>query len=293
MFTLMLSLLSFTMLLPFMHRLSQPFREDGAKHDHKLGTPTMGGVLIIGGVLIRCIGQCFSPYWVCLLGFALLGFYDDFLKVIKGSSHGVRPAVKFKLQLILSGLVVLLLQPDTMLSVFGCQVDIGWLYYPFAVFIMVATSNAFNLTDGLDGLAATQGLVLLCFFGLYAQSQAHLSLEFILAMSIMLLTFLVYNWHPAAIFMGDVGSLSVGAFLGLLAIDLKLEFYFILPAMVMIVEVLSVIIQVVSYKQGYGRVFKMAPIHHHYELLGYSERCIVLSCLCLTAALSGLGLWLL
>ncbi|MDC3181004.1 phospho-N-acetylmuramoyl-pentapeptide-transferase [Gammaproteobacteria bacterium] len=288
---LMISLLCFYYGLPQLRTLIQPYREDGAQHQHKIGTPTMGGVLILLAVCIRCMPDIFSPYGFCLLGFFLLGLLDDYAKVKAQSSAGVSPRYKLLMQILLSVVTLSMLEIDTQIDVFGCHFELGGLYYPFAVFLMVASSNALNLTDGLDGLAASQAIIILFYFSIYSILGSSQML-FIQAVTLALMVFLLYNWHPAKVFMGDAGSLSIGAFIGLMAIDLKLEIYFILPAIVMIVEVLSVIIQVVGFKRGYGRIFKMAPIHHHFELSGYKEVTIVLSSCLVTFLLSGLAVWL-
>ncbi len=291
MIAFIISYLCFYYGAPKLAMIVQPYRDDGAKHHHKLGTPTMGGLLVLLAILLRCIDQVFSVYGLCLIGFGALGLYDDYMKVMHQSSRGVTAMQKLLIQVLLSTLLLMCMDLDSVLNFFGHKVDIGMLYPLFAGFLLVATSNAFNLTDGLDGLAATQAILILGFFGIYTawgSNQLVLIQSSIAALGV----FLFYNWYPAKIFMGDVGSLSIGALMALLAIDLKLEIFFILPALVMIVEVLSVIIQVICFKKGYGRVFKMAPIHHHFEIVGYRETSIVLAFGCLTLLMGSIAVWL-
>lgn len=258
----------------------QPIRVDGPKHHNvKENTPTMGGLVILTGALIQftVLGCFWHPITWTLMGFGFIGLYDDVQKVMnKDTYKGIAPKFKFLLQWVLAFWVLWMIPLDTQVSFFGYVLDLGHWYIIFASFIIVATSNAYNLTDGLDGLAATQGLILLFGFGVLAIAKNDLMLvEMITAMWIMLFGFYCVNYHPAKLFMGDVGSLPLGAVLGLLSVLLKVELAFALAASVLVGETVSVILQVFFFKMGYGRIFKMAPFHHHLELSGWHETWIV------------------
>lgn len=284
----------FYIMMGYMRRFSQPFRTDGAKHQQKIGTPTMGGVLIILPVLLKCISFITHPVWFVLCSFGLLGLADDWLKVKYTSSSGISAKIKFISQIVLSMLALVLCDLDTHLTYNNISYDLGILYYVFAVFIIVASSNAMNLTDGIDGLATSQMIIMLLFLGVYAQAIGNESIVlFTLALLSMAAVFLCFNWHPASIFMGDVGSLSIGAVIGLMAVILKLEIWYALASVVLIGEVVSVIIQVGGFKIGYGRLFRMAPYHHHLELKGWSELEIVFSGMCVTTVMGLIAAWLL
>jgi|AntRauTorckE5430_2_1112549.scaffolds.fasta_scaffold00597_10 phospho-N-acetylmuramoyl-pentapeptide-transferase len=280
MIRILLSIISYYIGIVVLRSYVQPIREDGPSHHHlKDQIPTMGGCIMIVGALMQfCYkGYLFHPLSIALFGFGLIGLYDDLCKVrYKNTYAGLIPKHKFFLQILLASVALSLSDLDTSILFFGHLIHLGRIYWVFAAFIIVATSNAYNLTDGLDGLAATQGLLLLFGFGVLSIGFKEFVLfEMISALWIMLFGFLWVNAHPAKLFMGDVGSLSIGAVLGLLAILLKVEIAFAIASAVLVFETISVILQVSFFKMGYGRIFKMAPFHHHLELSGWSESQIV------------------
>lgn len=282
---------------------TQVIRDDGPKgHMKKEGTPTMGGLMIIGSIVITMLlwGDLGNRYVLIMLfsimAFGAIGFYDDYLKVIKRNPRGLRACKKFGAQIAIAGIIsiILYLNPEdpykTLLSVPFFKkvlIDLGVFYIPFAIFVMVGSSNAVNLTDGIDGLAI--GLVaiavvatgVLVYIGghaglakylhvLYLKNTGELTV-FCGAMLGASLGFLWFNAYPAEVFMGDVGSLSLGGALGTLAVITKHEIILAVVGGIFVVETLSVILQVLSYKLTGRRIFKMAPIHHHFELSGWQE----------------------
>ena len=284
----------------------QQVREDGPEtHFAKAGTPVMGGLLIILSVVVSTLlWQDFgSTYtWIVLLSlvaFGLIGFLDDFLKVFRKSSRGLQAGMKFSGQIILAlGLVLYLFFSrdggGTYLYLPFIKfpvIDLQAVYIPFAVVLLVGTSNAVNLTDGLDGLAT--GLLifvgatfaLLSYLTGRADYAGYLNIPYIegsgeLAVICLSLVgacvgFLWYNSHPAEVFMGDTGSLSAGGAIGIVALIIKKELLLIIVGGVFVIEALSVIIQVIGFKLTGRRVFKMAPLHHHFEILGWAETKVV------------------
>ncbi|MBI5026919.1 MAG: phospho-N-acetylmuramoyl-pentapeptide-transferase [Nitrospirae bacterium] len=283
--------------------LTQYIREDGPKaHHEKAGTPTMGGVLILMSIIITVLmwGDLQNKYiWIMLfamVGFGLIGFADDYLKIIGRNSKGLRAWYKFGAQIFLALAIGLLLYYDpkdpygSVLSIPFFKkwlIDIGWFYIPFSILVIVGSSNAVNLTDGVDGLAiglvgiatlANGALVYISGHSGFAKYLQVLYLPgtgeltvFCGAMFGASLGFLWYNSYPAEIFMGDVGSLGLGGALGTLAVLTKHEIVLAIVGGIFVIEALSVILQVASYKLTGKRVFKMAPIHHHFELKGWPE----------------------
>jgi phospho-N-acetylmuramoyl-pentapeptide-transferase len=285
----------------------ESIRTDGPEsHRLKSGTPTMGGLMIILAIVVSSIlwMDISTVYtWVALLsvvGFGLLGFVDDWLKTYKKRSDGMEASVKFSGQVILALTVSLFLffnptEHTTLLYIpFIKQpiLDMGWLYVPFGVLLLVGTTNAVNLTDGLDGLAT--GLVILVGLTFTALSYLagrvdyaeYLQIPFLpgsgelsvfaLALVGACVGFLWFNAHPAEIMMGDTGSLSLGGAIGVMSMMIKKEILLIVVGGVFVLEAASVIIQVVSYKLRGKRVFRMAPLHHHFELIGWAESKVVL-----------------
>ena len=285
-------------------QIGQVVRVEGPKtHQAKEGTPTMGGLLILGAALAPTflwvdLGNPFV--WTAVsstLAFGTIGFVDDYLKVVHGSHHGLRPRYKLALQcLIAVGVGVALLAMsrqdlyDTrMVFPFfeALTPDLGWFYVLLAILVLVSASNAVNLTDGLDGLAIGVFTVAATAFTALAYVTGHAVLaEYLLlvhfppaaeltvfcgALIGAGLGFLWYNSYPADIFMGDVGSMALGGALGTVALLIKQELLLPIVGAVFVIEVLSVIIQVGSFKMTGQRVFKMAPLHHHCELIGWSE----------------------
>lgn len=279
------------MIIPFLRRLKfgQSIREEGPKsHQKKTGTPTMGGVMIIVSVVIGSLiihrfetGSLMSRELGLLLlvfiGFGLLGFVDDFIKVVLKRNLGLTSIQKLMGQLIVSVLFYLLLGPevDTTLLIPGTEaaIDLQFLYPLFVVVLLVGSSNAVNLTDGLDGLVGGLGAISFSTFGIIAALFLDQSIVAIVSFSVVggLLGFLIFNAHPAKVFMGDTGSLALGGLLGAISLLLKLEILLVLVGFVFVAETLSVMIQVISFKTRKKRVFLMSPIHHHFELKGWSE----------------------
>ncbi len=288
-------------------KVGQHVRDDGPQtHLSKQGTPTMGGLLIIAAIAFSVVlwSDLTNVYvWVVLfaaLAFGGIGFWDDYLKVVKKRSTGLRAYQKFGLQIAASLLIGLFLyynpgDPNsTHLTVPLMKrlfIDLGWFYIPFAVVVIVGSSNAVNLTDGLDGLAiglvgiaSTANAVIVYLGGnkiiadylkiLYLPGSGELVI-FCGAMLGASLGFLWYNAHPAEVFMGDVGSLSLGGALGTLAVVTKHELILVIVGGIFVAEAVSVMLQVASFKLTGKRVFKMAPIHHHFEQLGWPESKVI------------------
>lgn len=279
--------------IPFLRRLKfgQSIREEGPKsHYKKSGTPTMGGLMIVLSILITSIVMMYKFYenevgyefWLllfALVGYGLIGFLDDFIKIALKRNLGLTSKQKLFGQMLVGIIFCIVLYMHdfpTYIKIPGTDIhwELGWLYPLVVIFIMVGASNAVNLTDGLDGLLAGTAAVAFGSFALIAANQFpqfNSIMVFALAVVGALLGFLVFNAHPAKVFMGDTGSLALGAALAAVAILMKLEIILAIIGGVFVIETLSVIIQVVSFKTTGKRVFKMSPLHHHYELLGWSE----------------------
>lgn len=285
-------------------QIGQVIRQEGPQsHQAKAGTPTMGGLLILSAALgptLLWADLTNLSVWLAVLttaAFGGIGFLDDYLKITRRSSGGLAPRYKMGLQ-IGTGLVVSLvlmwmatqdLYSTRLIFPFFKQwiPDLGWFYVPFAVFVLVAWSNAVNLTDGLDGLAISTFAVAAATLTALAYVTGHkvfadylLLVRFAPAAELTVfcgalvgasLGFLWYNAHPAEIFMGDVGSLALGGALGIVAILIKQEILLVFVGGVFVMEAASVIIQVGSFKLRGKRVFRMAPLHHHFELIGWAE----------------------
>ena len=275
-------------------KFGQVEREEGLQsHKAKGGTPTMGGtVFILCAIIVVYILNMTSlknPYIHLLtfafLGFGLVGFIDDYLIVVRKTNDGLKPLYKYALQSVVAIAFYILAkvfipQFDTAISIplLHIEVDIGWFYPILVYFMFTAGSNAVNLTDGLDGLATGLSMIAISVVVIFAIMNKDYEIA-IYAMAVVgtLLGFMCFNYHPARIFMGDTGSLALGGFLAALAVLTRQELLFILIGGVFLVETLSVIIQVVSFKTRGKRVFKMAPIHHHFEMLGWTEQQVVIS----------------
>ncbi len=288
-------------------KIGQSIRDDGPQtHLKKGGTPTMGGVLILTAVVAAVLlWQDFGSFkvWLTLgafIGFAAIGFMDDYLKVTRHNSEGISAKAKLIGQFAVSITVVLILyffgdegMTDLYIPFFKNPViHMGVWWIPFAVILMVGESNAVNLTDGLDGLAI--GLVMLVFITLSiltylsgrADFSAYLGIPYItgageltvfcMAVTGACIGFLWFNAHPAEVFMGDVGSLSLGGLIATVSLIIKKEILILVIGGVFVLEAASVIIQVLSYKIRKKRVFKMAPLHHHFELSGWAETKVVI-----------------
>jgi phospho-N-acetylmuramoyl-pentapeptide-transferase len=288
-------------------KVGQHVRDDGPlSHLSKQGTPTMGGLLIIaalaGSVLLW--SDLTNKYvWVVLcatLAFGAIGFWDDYLKVVKKQSTGLRAREKFGLQ-IAAALAIgffLYYNPGDPYSTYltvpfmkRVLINLGWFYIPFVVVVIVGSSNAVNLTDGLDGLAiglvgiAATANAVLVYLGGNRVIADYLMIQYIPGSGELVifcgallgasLGFLWYNAHPAEVFMGDVGSLSLGAALGTLAVVTKHELILVVTGGIFVAETLSVVLQVGSYKLRGKRIFKMAPMHHHFEQIGWPESKVI------------------
>ncbi|MCR3921517.1 MAG: phospho-N-acetylmuramoyl-pentapeptide-transferase [Firmicutes bacterium] len=280
----------------------QQIREEGPrKHLQKAGTPTMGGVIFLIAFLPAV--YLFAPKSISLylaiflmLGNGLLGFIDDYLKVVRKQSLGLKARSKLLGQIIIVvlfywgwrsiGASTALMVPFTSYSI-----ELGWLYLPFLLFFILGYTNAVNLTDGVDGLAAGTAILSLLAYMLVATMQGALGLaQFSATMIGAVFAFLVFNLHPARVFMGDVGSLALGGALAALAILTKTELYLLIIGGVFVIETFSVIIQVIAFQSTGKRVFRMSPLHHHYELGGYSEWRVVTGFWALGFILAVIGL---
>ncbi|MDQ6418969.1 phospho-N-acetylmuramoyl-pentapeptide-transferase [Paenibacillus sp. LHD-117] len=271
--------------IPLLRRLKfgQQIRTEGPEsHLKKSGTPTMGGIIIMIALMIAFLrfSDKSSEFWVLLtasLGFGLVGFLDDYIKIVFKRSLGLTARQKLFGQLLFSVVVCALLynmghSTEIMIPGTDLGFDLGWFYYPLVVIIMFAASNSVNFTDGLDGLLAGTSAIAFGAFTIVAlQTSAYESAVFSAAMIGAVLGFLVYNAHPAKVFMGDMGSLGIGGGIAAVAILTKTELLLIVIGGVFVIEMLSVILQVSSFKLRGKRIFKMSPIHHHFELVGWSE----------------------
>lgn len=272
-------------LIPELHKLKfgQSIREEGPKsHQAKSGTPTMGGIMIILSIAAAVLVICPLTLEVALalgimLGHFLLGFLDDYIKVVKKQNLGLRAKQKLLGQIIIAVLTACYAGLPTDLWVpFAGNIDLGAGFYALLLFVLVGTSNAVNLTDGLDGLAAGTVTAASLAYMLICLWLGRLELAvFCAAMAGACLGFLKYNCHPARIFMGDTGSLALGGALAAVGILTHTEVLLAVIGIVFVCEAMSVIIQVVSFKTRGRRVFLMSPVHHHFELKGWSENKVV------------------
>ncbi len=280
---------------------SQVIRRDGPKnHINKSGTPTMGGLLIIGAIVVSTIlwMDILNIYtWILLftlVGFGAVGFMDDYLKLTKKNPKGFKGSYKIIIETLLTILIIyLLIRYDdikfTLTFPFFKKaiIDLGWLYFVFIIFVVIGAANAVNLTDGQDGLAIVPVMTSFSVYAVYAYVLGNIKFsDYLMFTSIQgtgeisvlagavigaSLGFLWFNTYPAEIFMGDVGALGIGGMLGVTAIILKQELLLMIIGGIFVLEALSVMTQVASYKLTGKRIFAMAPIHHHFELKGWSE----------------------
>lgn len=306
-------------------QIGQTIRPDGPeRHLSKAGTPTMGGTLILfSSLLATLLLADLENFYVWLaiavtIGFAAIGFIDDYSKLRRGNARGLTGREKLAAQFVVAGAaaMVLCVQSDFSTAVYvplfkDFSINLGWWYAPFAALVVVGSSNAVNLTDGLDGLAIGPVMTTAFTYGVFAyvtgnsKLAEYLQLPYVPGVGELAifcgailcagLGFLWFNAYPAEMFMGDVGSLPLGAALGFVAVATKQEIVLIVVGGVFVVEALSVIFQVVSFKLRRKRVFRMAPIHHHFELKGWPEpqiivRFWIISIICAIAALSTLKL---
>ena len=295
-------------LIPYLHKLKfgQSIRECGpASHMKKSGTPTMGGLMMLAAlVLALCWGK-FTPHvlmaLVLTLGHAVIGFLDDYIKVVMKRNLGLTAKQKFLLQFILAGAYVYfaethLQNTNLWVPLVNITFDFGWAYYALAFILLVGTTNAVNLTDGLDGLVSFVSVPVTLVYAFIAYMQGMLDVSgFALGLTGACLGFLLFNRHPAQVFMGDTGSLALGGGVAALALLTNTELLLVIIGGVYVAEATSVIIQVVYFRlTGGKRFFRMAPLHHHFELGGWKEVKVVEVFTIVSFLLSavGLGLWL-
>jgi len=302
----LLAVLLGPLFIPLLRRLKfgQQIRTDGPQsHLKKKGTPTMGGIIIMLAATLAFLkfSDKTADFWVLLissLGFGLVGFLDDYIKIVFKRSLGLTAKQKLIGQLLFAIIVCVLLYQaghSTLVSVPGTSLsfEFGWLYYPFVVIILFGTTNAVNFTDGVDGLLSGTGAIAFAAFTLLAMhASEHESAIFSATMIGALLGFLVFNAHPAKVFMGDTGSLGIGGGMAAVAILTKMEFLLVIIGGVFVIEMLSVILQVGSFKLRGKRIFKMSPIHHHFELSGWSEWRVVTTFWVVGIILAGIGVLL-
>ncbi len=290
-------------LIPFLHKLhyGQTILDIGpAWHKSKQGTPTMGGIMfIIGSILACAAGWCTIAFsaqglvdasshgtfylvggFLMALGFGVIGFLDDYIKVVKKRNLGLKAWQKSAAQLLVAVIYLIaerIFAPNDLLWIpFAGEFSIGWFYYPLMLFIIIGAVNAVNLTDGVDGLAASVTMVAAMGFMLIAAIQSFTQMDLMAAaLAGGCLGFLVWNFHPAKVFMGDTGSMFLGGMVVALAFGLRKPVLLLFIGIVYVVETMSDIIQIGSVKLTGKRVFKMAPIHHHFEMCGWSEVKIV------------------
>ena len=301
--------------------VGESIRQDGPEsHSKKQGTPTMGGLLILFSITISSViwGDLTSRYIVNILlvivSFGLIGFIDDYMK-LNGNSDGMKPTVKFIAQFFVAFASVFFLFSSILSPVEtelvipytnNLTLQMGWLFVPFSIFVIVGSSNAVNLTDGLDGLAIMPTVMIATALGIFAYVAGNINMSdylgvpyirdagevFIICAAIAGsgLGFLWFNTYPAQVFMGDVGALSLGAALGLIAVIIRQELVLAVMGGVFILETISVILQVGSFKLTGKRMFNMAPIHHHFELKGWAEPKVIVRFWIITVILVLIGL---
>ena len=313
-FTILVSFLITVLLspifIPFLRRLKfgQSIREEGPKsHQKKTGTPTMGGLVFLLAILVTTLvmtgkfTEVSEETYLLLfvtIGFGLLGFLDDFIKIAMKRNLGLTSKQKFIGQVVISIIFYLICRQSDLSTAIGIpftdyELDFGWFYVVIVIFWLVGFSNAVNLTDGLDGLVSGTSAIAFGAFAVLAWNQQNYEVAlFCVAVVGAVLGFLVFNAHPAKVFMGDTGSLALGGALATVAILLKLELLLVIIGGVFVIETLSVILQVASFKTTGKRIFKMSPLHHHYELSGWSEWRVVVTFWSVGLLLSILGIYI-
>lgn len=295
-------------------KIGQTERDDGPEsHMKKQGTPTMGGIIIMIAIMVSAVGGLFYyfgkeeeaevaknmlPLLFITFGFGLIGFIDDFKKLVLKNTTGLKPAYKMIGLLIISVIYVLYLErflglgTETFIPFLKIYIDIPfWIYIPFAIFVILATTNAINLTDGVDGLAASVTAIIVTFLTVIAI--LFNVKEMVVYGSLVIgsaIGFLLFNLHTAKVFMGDTGSLLLGGIISAMALYLKIPLVLVIIAIVPIIETLSVMAQVTYFKKTGKRILKMAPLHHHLELSGWRESKVVsvFSIVTLVACIIGL-----
>ncbi|MBE7050345.1 MAG: phospho-N-acetylmuramoyl-pentapeptide-transferase [Ruminococcaceae bacterium] len=285
-----LSAVAGPLMIPALHRLKfgQEIRDIGPSwHKKKTGTPTMGGFIFIVPTLICALVFTRTTKALCLVLFALsfgvVGFIDDYIKVCKKRNLGLTEKQKFLLQLLFSVVFVIvslywlgIVDTKIFIPFAKTYVDMGIIYIPLAIFVLIGATNSVNLTDGVDGLATSVTVIVCGFFAFLSYSKGMYDIAVINSViACALLGFLIFNRHPAKVFMGDTGSLFLGGVVCSNALIMKNPLVLIIAGFVYVFETLSVIIQVAWFKKTGKRIFKMSPIHHHFEMCGWSENKIV------------------
>ncbi|HEX3029663.1 MAG TPA: phospho-N-acetylmuramoyl-pentapeptide-transferase [Clostridia bacterium] len=307
--TFILALIAGPILIPMLRRLKfgQTVRDDGPRtHLVKTGTPTIGGLIFLIPIIIMTVYFAIEgeyrqliPLAFVTIGFGIVGFLDDLIKVVKKSKNGLTPSQKMLGLLVISGLFAYYVATYTKIGTEitvpftrGVTLDLTWAFIPFTIFFLLCITNGVNLTDGLDGLASGVTLIVAVFFTIVAMTRGEW--DYIKVFSSIIaggcLGFLAFNIHPAKVFMGDTGSLALGGAIGAIAVMMKLPLVILIVGLVYVIEELSVAIQVISFKLTRKRVFKMAPIHHHFELCGWKETKVVYVFWSSTIVLSFIGL---
>ena len=296
--------------IPFLRRLKvgQTERKELESHLKKNGTPTMGGLMILASIIITSVFYVkdypkIIPILFLTLGFGLIGFLDDYLKVVMKRSDGLYPKQKMALQIVVTAIFAFYMVkfagvPLTMLIPFsgGRYLNIGWLAIPLMFFVVIGTVNGVNFTDGLDGLASSVTVLVATFFTVVAVGTQSGIEPITCAVVGALMGFLLFNVFPAKVFMGDTGSLALGGFVVATAYMLQMPLYILIVGLIYLAEVISVMVQVTYFKYtkkktGVGkRIFRMAPLHHHFELGGWSETRVVAVFAIVTALLCMLAL---
>ena len=281
--------------IPFLHKLKfgQQVRDDGPQaHLKKQGTPTMGGLVILTSIIVTSLFYLrdypkIIPVLFVTVGFGIIGFLDDYIKIVMKRSEGLNPKQKLLGQFVITGIFCWYLITSeevgtSMLIPFtggfdrGYFLDLGWLFIPFLFFVTLGTDNGVNFTDGLDGLCTSVTILVATFITVVAVGENTGISPITGAVVGSLLGFLLFNVYPARVFMGDTGSLALGGFVASSAFMMQIPLFIAVVGLIYLVEVLSVIIQVTYFKKTGGkRIFKMAPIHHHFELCGWSETRVV------------------
>ena len=306
--SLLIAIIATPILIPMLTRLKfgQSIREEGpAWHQKKSGTPTMGGIAIILAVTVAtAIAFFFSGGFGAvelslLLGallYGIIGFCDDYIKVVKKRNLGLTSGQKFSMQVLTAVITTVymtytgVIGGDIVVPFLKTTIDIGFFAIPLAVLVQLAVSNSVNLTDGLDGLASSVTLIVSLFFMICAIKTGDMAVAaYMAATAAACLGFLFFNANPAKVFMGDTGSLFLGGAIAVGAISLKMPLVLIIAGGIYLIETLSVIIQVTSFKLTGKRVFKMSPIHHHFEMCGLNEKKIVLLFSAVTIILCGIA----
>lgn len=313
--TFVISVVCGLITIPILKKLKvgQIERDDGpASHLKKQGTPTMGGIIMIIAIVIAVtgsyiflsitgneeLGKKLLPLLLITIGFGMIGFIDDFKKLVLKNTEGLKPSYKMLGLLVIATAYVLFLVQglkigtETYIPIFKVYIDIPvFVYIPFAILVILATTNAVNLTDGIDGLSSSvSAIIITCLTVIGISNQIY---EISIFGSIVIgavLGFLMFNLHPAKVFMGDTGSLMLGGVISGIALYLKMPLLILLIAIIPVLETLSVILQVAYFKKTGNRIFKMAPLHHHFELSGWKENKVVVIFSLVTLVVCFIGL---